>query len=426
MGKVLRRINKGFVNLAVQIYNFVQRTIKRIYVNNKSILLWCLGIVSLWRIGLEFINQSIVLLFPNLRPDTRGVGHGLYRWMFWDGGWYDAIVRRGYVNLGHAPEPLSVAFFPGFPGLVRVLDKMSPLTYVETALVLNFALTVGIVAYVYKLTLLLAPRMSLKRKHAAAKWAVIMMLAFPASLFFAAFYADALLVFAGTAAIYYGLTRRYIAAGIFIGVATLTKSIAVVLLPVLLLIMIQNHHKEMKVFVQKQWLKILATFTLGVSGICAYMLYLLIKFDEPLFFYKIQKYWDRGTGDFFVKRIWEVHIRNVLEPSYYLNRYNYLVEIFMILLLFTVLVLSIWLIVRRQQIWLGVLSLLTVLIPISTGRLTSLNRYVLLLTPLLAFIVPRLLRLRYGQQAFTAIVFISTLVLVYLTVGFLQGSYFAG
>lgn len=357
---------------------------------------WCLGITVLWRLGLEVLNQAVV---PNMSVGPGGHGlqvlhpgiAGLARWIdAWDGAWYRTITQHGYVIEHHFRSYESVAFFPLFPYLVRWTMLVTHLPYQLIGLGLNVLLTSLLVLVIYKLTHLLAVEHKVRKGMAEtiSRLAAVFVLINPSAFFFVAYYADALLVLLVAAAVYAAYREKYWLAGLLAGLATAAKSIGVVGMPVILLIYAARHKNQLLKAVRRDWLKLAGVCVLAFNGLIAYMFYLWVRFGDPLVFIKVEKYWNRNVSGFFLNSIWGIWYEKTFNPVYFKPMSNYLYELFLMSIPIAVVAFAVYLVVRHrlEYAWLAALSVLAVLIPMSTGTLQSLNRYVLLLTPALAYL----------------------------------------
>ncbi|HSX29961.1 MAG TPA: GtrA family protein [Candidatus Saccharimonadales bacterium] len=376
-------------------------------------------VVAMWRIVLELWNQ-VLGHWLQRQPDLSA---NVLQWRHWDGDWYMSIIREGYAPVD--PDwHINVAFFPAYPQIVRVVSNIVHVDPLYVGLVLNIFLTVAVVYLLMKLAALIAARngLSLTRSKQVAIMSAVALLAYPASFFMAAFYADALLVLGFVGAIYMALTKRLLLAVPFMIAASASKitgSVAVVTVGVIVL---EQWWQERGSLWQlsKRW----AIAGLGVLGLAAYMLYSWMRFGSPLFFYYAEKAWGRADGGFFVKRIAAYYL-HMFEPGYYGSWYNYAMMLFMMILPFLVLGAGLFIARRYKTYWPLVLGFFTILLPLSTGIIDSLNRYCLVAIPLVPFIVTWLLG-KIRPAWLYAVLGLSAISMLVFAVGFLDGRWFAG
>jgi len=402
-----------------------------------KLLAWCAATVAVWRVGLEFINQSIV---PYLSPPSYALtrdlplpsfGPGLHRWMTWDGGWYNLIEQHGYTILHAFQGPETVAFFPLFPGTVGVLSHLLHLDNFKVGLVVNFVFATLGMFMVYKLTRYFAEQKKIASVDLVAKVGAGMFLLTPASFFLAAHYAEPMLIFFFTTCIYFALQKQFWIAALMAGLASGTKSTGAILVVVVLLIWL-GQEKNLGAYIRKireNIVKLIGISVLSLSGLLSYMLYLLVVYHRPLAFVEIQKYWDfRGTMNP-LERLWQ-HEYSIMGSLYHFgSNINYFSHLYLMVIPI-VSIIIVCLLLRskmREKYWLSVMIIFVVFSGISTGSLLSINRYILVLTPLLSLAVVYVFasRKQYVHMVGIFVAFLSTILLFIYTTGFL-GGYFVG
>jgi Gpi18-like mannosyltransferase len=363
---------------------------------NFRVLAWCAGLAVVWRFCLELINQSIVpYIAPPSYSSTRNLPApafhaGLHRWLNWDSGWYNDIATHGYY-ISHALKgPETVAFFPLFPIGLRVISHVLHVNPSKIGLVINFALTILAAFTIYKLTLLLSEKYTGKPSETAAKLSVLLLLLTPASYFFAALYAEPLLALLITASIYFALRGKIYTAALLAGLATATKSTAAILSIVLVLIYLGSE-RSLQAYVSKIWhnfFKLVLIGLLSLSGLFAYMAYLFFAYRRPLAFLEVEKYWDnRDTFPNPYLNVWRNEYKMANSLYHFGNNINYFMHLY--LMAIPLLAIAIIIVLLRSKIqekyWLSIMIAFVVISGVSTGSLLSLNRYILVITPLISF-----------------------------------------
>ena len=395
-----------------------------------------------WRLLLEIVNHIVphivkvnaayVSYQSYLAPTIANTAHGLGRWAHWDGFHYLNIVVRGYYTGTPGISP-SVVFFPAFPMLVKVIDKLIPINPIFIGLIINFVLSIILGWVVYKTTLLMCERYTpqlVKREHYIARLSVLLLFLCPASLFFAAFYADALLVTTSTLSIYFGLKSDYYIAVVFAAIATASKSTAIILIPTLLIIMLENEKVspgQYKKMLNWQWVWKVVVICFGSAlGLIVFMAYLWHRFGSPLVFYTTENMWDRHPSSFFLRRLWGVYYQHTFQPAYYGSTYQFASMMIVQAVPIVVIVLSVWFGLRYRAYWVPAMSILMLLLPLSTAVMESLNRYVLILTPQFIIFAIFLADKKINRVVIGAYLLVTLSLLCFFAGGFLQGSYFAG
>ena len=179
----------------------------------------------IWRIGtlvFAFLGTQLLPLFSN-----NFLGGGLKNYvsnpLFWgnlnfDGEHYLALAQNGY-------KPLTYFYFPVYPLLIKTL------TFVKTQEVLAWSgLVIANVSFlvvligIYKLV-------KLDFKDNTARWTIILLLIFPTSFYFGAYYTESLFAALVVWALYLVRKGNFFGAAILAALASATRVIGIVLLP---------------------------------------------------------------------------------------------------------------------------------------------------------------------------------------------------
>ncbi len=147
----------------------------------------------------------------------------------WDGRWYLELVRNGYpenipANITYEQTEARAAFFPMYPGAVRVFDAVLPGGDTVAALLLNFIL--GAVAVV--LVGLLARRVF---SASVAARSMVLFAVFPGSFVLSFAYSEALFIVFAAACLLLLYDEQWLLAGLAAALATATRpnGVAIVL-----------------------------------------------------------------------------------------------------------------------------------------------------------------------------------------------------
>jgi len=391
-------------------------------------------IVTLWRLCLEIVNQFLerLIKFSGGSVSCSGwISSSLSRWMQWDGGWYSSIINNGYHYLASAPLSYqTVAFFPVFPGLVYILHYITRFPVVIVGEGANLCLAIGIAYVAYKLWLLLrdkynsSPRLPMA-KNDGGLLTVALIFALPTAFFMAAFYAEALLVFCLLLAIYLSFKKNYVVAAFFAGLASATNITGIVAMPTVILIFIDQESVigyGLRKSISKYWYKILLLGLAGIWGLLSYMGYLWVKFKDPLVFYKSEQAWGRRLGDPLIN-IWNIYYRHFFDVSFFGGHLNYLVALTDMLVPILAIVFIAYVIYKRVW-WIAAYAFILLVLPLSSGRLSSINRYALALSPCIIYLCavsPGKLQ-KYLWMIIPLLAFIQ----IILVAVFLQGKFFVG
>ena len=290
----------------------------------------------------------------------------------WDSGFYISIVEEGYQFAG-VPLP-SVAFFPLLPLLMRLALPLVGDAVVAGILVSNLALLLTAVLF-YRLV-------AESHSPAMAGRAVWYLLIFPTAFFGTAVYSESLFLLTTIGSWYFARHGRWGAAGLLAAAAGLTRLVGVVVIPLLA----WEWWRQMR---GREGGKRPALFTLPLvlaplAGIGVFIVYLWRVFGDPLAFVHGAAAWARQpqsvlvtVADLLQKPVggWgtavlagQIHIDNWLDFSLAL----FFLALGLVLL-------------RKKRYGEAAFVLLGVLIPLNSGLLMSLRRYVWVLFP--AFIL---------------------------------------
>ncbi|MDQ6764549.1 MAG: glycosyltransferase family 39 protein [Verrucomicrobiota bacterium] len=142
----------------------------------------------------------------------------------WDAGWYFSLARDGYSFV--PGKQSNTAFFPIYPLLIHAVHSVWPGesngSWMASGIVASHAALLAGVIYLFLLV-----RMEFDREIASRT--VFYLLIFPTTLFFSAVYSEATFLAVSVAALYYARKQSWWLAGLFGGVAVLTRSQGIVL-----------------------------------------------------------------------------------------------------------------------------------------------------------------------------------------------------
>ncbi len=140
----------------------------------------------------------------------------------WDAAWFIQIAQDRYSD-----DDTGAAFFPAYPLAIRAVDVALPVGAVGAALLVSNVAFLGALIVLYALT-------TLEFSQGVARRTVILLACFPSAFFFLAPYSEALFLLAALLSFWWLRTGRWSQAGVAGLIASLTRSIGVVLVPALL------------------------------------------------------------------------------------------------------------------------------------------------------------------------------------------------
>lgn len=197
-------------------------------------------------------------------------------WAHWDGAWYAEIATEGY----EARAPVSYAFFPVFPMIVRVGAALGggPAFW---------GVLVSLVATAFALYFLYGIAEKLLDEE-TARAATLVFAFFPTAFFLNAPYTEALFLAFAVGSLWAMYVRRdLLLAGILGALAAATRNLGVLLLVPLLYEWLRSRREF-------GWRGLLET-ALVPTGFLGYVAFLWSRFGDPLFFARQQsQYWGRG------------------------------------------------------------------------------------------------------------------------------------
>ncbi|HKH22272.1 MAG TPA: mannosyltransferase family protein, partial [Solirubrobacterales bacterium] len=189
-----------------------------------------------------------------------------------DSAWYLAIAQHGYEVGGRS------AFFPAFPGLVRIGGELSGSPLVA-GIALSSACGLG---GLYLLHRLVALDFGVER----ARTVVWLAAWFPGAMVLSAVYSESLFLLVSVGAIYAARLDRWALAGMLGAVAAATRSGGVIVIVPLLIIYLYAHRRPRA---DVLWV------LLGVpAGLAAYVAYLGLTTGDPTSVFTAQAAWGRS------------------------------------------------------------------------------------------------------------------------------------
>jgi hypothetical protein len=200
-------------------------------------------------------------------------------WAHWDGAWYSEIAIYGYDYRA----PMSTSFFPLFPMLLRVGTALGggPALW---GVLISLVATSFAMYFLYRIAEKL-------QGMKAARITVLAFAFFPTAFFLNAVYTEALFVAFTAGSFWAAYVRRdLLLAGLLGALAAATRNFGVLLLIPLFYEWLRNQRE----FGWRGLLEIGITST----GLLGYMVFLWVRFGDPLIFLGAQaSYWRRELTD---------------------------------------------------------------------------------------------------------------------------------
>jgi hypothetical protein len=283
-----------------------------------------------------------------------------------DVGWYALIARDGYENAPFdADDPHNWAFFPLFPLVLR-----SAMAVTGEAQLTGMALSS--LLFLAALFILHAYVRGRGNDLATADRTVLYVALFPTSYFFSLPMTESLFLLLTLSSIFAAERQRWWLSGVLGALASATRVTGVlVLAPLLIIAWLQARSRGWK------WTPAIGWLVLVPAGLVAFMLYLSVITGNPFAFRDIQAAWGRSFG---LHALGRAALDYVLHPDAISLSWDFKLLNFAAALL--ALGSSVVLAVRRD--WaLAAYTLMSVLVPLGSGSLQALGRYVLVLFPIM-------------------------------------------
>ena len=212
---------------------------------------------------------------PALTHPFGGLGDTLFSPLArWDSVWYLSIADSGYEG------PAREAFFPLYPLLVRALATPAGASHEALLLAAYLVSLASLLGALYLLWRLVS--LELGRQYASP--ALLLLAAFPGSLFFGAPYSESLFLLVSVGAFYAARTGHWAWAGALAGCASATRSAGILLLLPLAILWWQSESRSVR---DAAWL------ALAPVGLVAYAVYLEATIGDALAFMEVQEAWMR-------------------------------------------------------------------------------------------------------------------------------------
>lgn len=324
-----------------------------------------------------------------VRPTPKHFDDVIGPWLFWDGGAYETIADQGYSDADiatfKAGGEAKIAFFPGYPLLVRGISRVIGDTALALALV---TFTSGLL-----LVIVLARWLGSQVNHDATRWALWSALLFPWGYFLVATgYGDALFLLLTVLAFVLIEDDHPVAAGLAGAAASFTRPVGVAVV-VGLAIRIAERRGALHVEGWRPRVDLGRlrrgdhAVLLAVGGLAAFAAFCWMRYGDPVAFSTAQRGWNQGNGP----RTWfKVQLVDLILHSDDTGFVLRLVVQGAVLLVFCAAIPAVW---RRFGAGYGSYTAVALLMPaIGSAAFASQGRYVLAAFPVFALLGEQLAR----------------------------------
>ena len=285
-------------------------------------------------------------------------------WGRWDAVHYLDIARRGYYGT-------DMAFFPLYPGLIKLFSVFIGDRLLAGLFISNVALFFGCLFF-YKLV-------EHQYDRTVAHRAVFYLSIFPTAIFFSAVYTESLFFALTVASFYYIRERKWLTAGLFGGLAAMTRVEGVLLfVPFAIEALFPNGRFALRECLTPslRTLRIATGSALIPLGLLIYMGILWVLRGDPLYFSHVQTHWDRHLAFPWVSVIHSFQTMGKAHAP--VTVAGQIIELSFTALMLGILVAS----VRRMRWSYWIYMLLSIVVPMSTSSLMSMPRFALVLFPM--------------------------------------------
>ena len=244
--------------------------------------------VAVWFGNTHLVHDSF---FPS-RPGIAG-GTVFEGWQRWDAEWYRSIVRDGYVYYPRVQS--SVAFWPSYPVVVKLLSWAFPSVYITGSIVTLACGAIAAVVLDRWARVFVAPSVALL--------AVALLCVYPYSYYlYGAVYADALFIAATIGAFLLVERDHMFWAGVVGIVASAGRPAGMIVAVVLVLRVLERRNTAdgpvpfLRRFDPRGARRSDLPVLLAFGGVGAWCAYLWVRYGDPFLFVTIEKAWSQGAG----------------------------------------------------------------------------------------------------------------------------------
>lgn len=370
---------------------------KKIFIN---LFIWTLSIYIVTYLGLT-------LLPVDKNPSGKGrldfitiENNYLQRWSNWDGGAYTAIAEKGYSSNAF------YAFFPFYPITIKLTSFLLFGNYFLSALVISWTSLLFSLFFLYKLVLLDF------NEHIAEK-TIIYLLIFPFSFFLLATYTESLFLLLTISSFYFLRNYKLLRSSFLGALSSATRITGIAILPAFICeIFLENKN----FFISSFKRKIILILVLPL-GLLSYIYFLFLTKGDPLYFLTSVRVYHSRTQITYPFKVLLSYIKNfILSPGNPFTSSDSVIIVleFLVSVIFFILILFVWLKIRRSY---AIYAFLAWSLPLITGRTGSMLRYVIILFP--CFILLAILGKKY-EYFNKFYILLSTLLLALFSVRFIN------
>lgn len=282
----------------------------------------------------------------------------------WDAGWYASVARQGYVlKEGES----NLAFFPVYPLLIRAIHPIISINYFWPGQIISVVAAAFALYFLYKLA-----RLDYSEKQ--SRLSLFYLLAFPTSFFLIAVYSESTFLLLLLLSFYFARKQKWLYASIVGALLTATRVVGVFIVPALIF-----EYLVQKNFQLREIKKDAAFLLLTPLPFLGFLLFSHFRFGNALTPFLAQHDFARQLS-LIPTHVWSylhdaINFAQTIAQGHYYIFYDLAA-----LIMFLGLIIYGWKTKNVRKSYL-VFALPATLLPVFSGTLTSLSRYVLVLFP---------------------------------------------
>ncbi|MEH2197715.1 mannosyltransferase family protein [Nostoc sp.] len=253
-------------------------------------------VMTMWLSSRLIIVITMLLIAPLFPSSSTGVT-ATFSWdVFhaWDSVWYEKIMTSSYDFSSDVKQIHTVAFFPLFPLLSRIVMFIGLSPKVAGILVNNSAFLAALIIFYFWVQELSGTSI--------ARWATATLAWCPYSLYGTVIYSEGLFLLCTTSALRAFDKKQYIWAAFWGALSTATRLPGIALIPAFIFVS-WKERRGIKAYI--------ASLTAGL-GISLYCLYCQIQFGDALAFIHAQKAWRGDATGFAWEGWWKILMQIVV------------------------------------------------------------------------------------------------------------------
>lgn len=346
----------------------MKKNLKNFLFLTRWYLFWLVGVLLVSLLAMKFLAFKPSFPYWDAILQHFSQSQFIWQWANFDGVHYLTIAKKGYVGTG-----LIQAFFPFYPLVIRLINKLIGNFLYSGLLVSNFFF---LLALFFFNQLIKLERMKNK------KWAFLFLFLFPTSFYFICLYTESLFLFLSVLTFLLIRKKNWFLAAIFASLASMTRLVGVFLGFAL----VWEYYQFLSKKKQKKPIFLAKSLFLGfvsVTGLLLFCSYLNRVFGNPFYFVQVQHAFgaSRQTDKIilFYQVIWRyLKMLATIRGNNFLL-YTISQEFFLSLFVLGVLIFG-W--IKKVKKSYLIYSFLSFFLPTMTGNLSSMPRYTAVLFPI--------------------------------------------